>query len=268
MNLMGKVAVITGGAQGIGFGMAEAFAARGMTVVLADIEADTAAAAAERLTATGAKAFPLQVDVRDRAGMAAAAEAVLLRFGGADVLCNNAGVAAQGEISQATYADWDWVLGVNLQGVINGLMAFLPQLEARGWAHIVNTSSMMGLVAHPPWGVYATSKFAVVGLSEALRIELAPKGVGVSVLCPGLVATNLLTSQRNRPESEGGSAGVGRHASGVEAIRALGPDDVLEPGAVGELVAEGILANAPYICPHPKNRPQIVERFERILDAF
>lgn len=265
MRLAGKVAVITGGAQGIGFGMAEAFAARGMAVVLADIEADTAAAAAERLRARGAEAFPLQVDVRDRAAMAQAAEVVLARFGGADLLCNNAGVTVRGALDQTSYADWDWVLGVNLQGVINGVTAFLPQLKARGWGHIVNTASMMGLIASPSWGVYVTSKFAVVGLSEALRLDLAPHGIGVSVLCPGLVATNLLTSERNRDDLAGPPV---ERDDGVAAIRALNPDEVIEPREVGELVAEAILANAPYVCPHPQYRPAVVARFERLLEAL
>ena len=162
-----------------------------------------------------------------------------------------------------SYDDWDWLLGVNLGGMINGVVTFVPRLKARGGGHIVNTASMMGLIASPGWGAYATSKFAAVGMSEALRIDLAPYGIGVSVLCPGLVATNLLNSAQSRL----GSAETGPD-QGVAALKSLKPGEAIEPRVVGERVAEAIAANQPYICTHPEYYEAVAERYGQVLEAL
>ena len=182
-DLTGKCAFVTGGASGIGFGMAEALAGAGMKVVIADIEANALEQAAAKLKSSGAAVHAIQLDVTDRAAMESAAADAEEAFGAVDVVCNNAGVCWRGFMTDASYDDWDWVLGVNLGGVVNGIRTFVPRLIARGeGGHVVNTASMAGLMASPGNSVYCTSKFAVVGLSEGLRKELAPKGIGVTVL--------------------------------------------------------------------------------------
>jgi len=270
MDLAGKVAFVTGAASGIGFAMAEAFVARGMKVALADIEKAALAKATGRLEQAGATVAAVAVDVTDRAAMEDAASAVEGMFGGVDLVCNNAGVVSCGALDAVTYQDWDWILGVNLGGVINGVMTFVPRLKARGGGHIVNTASMVGLIGMESWGVYAASKFAVVGLSESLRLDLAPHRIGVSVLCPGLVATELLAAERNRPAvlSNRGAPAMPPSASGAEAIRTLNPSEVIEPRAVGEQVADAIERNALYICTHPEYRQAMIERHATLLSAL
>jgi len=198
----GKVAVVTGGASGIGFALAERFAAEQMRVVLADVEAAALARAAATLRAQGATVLAVQTDVADGASVEALARQSYATFGAVHILCNNAGVSLGGPLWLASEADWSWLLGVNLWGVVHGLRAFLPRMLAGGEAgHVVNTSSLSGLIAPPGGGVYAASKFAVVGLTESLAQELAASGapIGVSLLCPAGVATAIMDAERNRP---------------------------------------------------------------------
>lgn len=201
-DLNGKVAVITGGASGIGFAMAERFGLEGMKLAVADIEQDALDEAVSRLTAAGAEAIGFPTDVSSAVEMDALGEQVRERFGSAHLLCNNAGVGGGGTMWELTTADWEFVLGVNLWGVIHGIRVFAKQMVEQGEGHIVNTASMAGLVSVPGMGPYNVTKHAVVTLSETLYGELKSAGspVGVSVLCPGFVNTRIYESQRNRPE--------------------------------------------------------------------
>jgi NADP-dependent 3-hydroxy acid dehydrogenase YdfG len=196
MEVGGKVAVVTGGASGIGKAMAARFAQAGMHVVIADIEQAALDVAAAELGVVG-----IRTDVSDADSVGALAAEVKQQFGTAHVICNNAGVGGGGAIARASLNDWKWVIDVNLWGVIHGIHHFLPMLlDNPDGGHIVNTASMAGLAAWPGIGPYNATKFAVVGISETLRAELAATSVRVSVLCPGVVNTNIFSSQRNRPD--------------------------------------------------------------------
>jgi NAD(P)-dependent dehydrogenase (short-subunit alcohol dehydrogenase family) len=264
-ELRGRTAVVTGGASGIGRGIALAFAQEGMRVAVADLDADGAARVAEEL---GAGAFPLHVDVTSAESLAAAAEAVRARTGGAHVLVNNAGVMLPlRPMSEASEADWQFVLAVNLLGVVNGVAAFLPQLRAAApEAHVVNTASMGGLAAVPmfPIGPYVASKYACVGYSESLRGELAPLGIGVSVLCPGMVASNLsASSARARPARFGPQAGAPPAAPDPALA-----DHFMKAEEVGPVVVRGIRANRLHLLTHLEARAQVERRFRGILADF
>ena len=196
-----RVAVITGGGGGIGAALATAFAARGARIVLADLDEAAMARVADRMTAGGASVLAVPTDVTHLASVRALAEAAERRFGAVHVVCNNAGVGTFGQLATATHADWEYTMRVNFWGVVHGLEIFVPRLIAQGaGGHVVNTASMAGLVGMQWLGVYCASKFAVVGLTEALDRELRPHGIGVSVLCPMLVQTDINeNSVRNRP---------------------------------------------------------------------
>ena len=256
----GQVAYITGGASGIGFGMATAFARAGMKIALADIEEGAVTSAAQALQADGADAQPFVVDVTDRKGLAQSRDAAISAFGGINLVCNNAGVNRAGHISEVSYDDWDWVMGVNLDGVINGAMTFVPELTRHGKdGHMINTASVGGLVGMPSLAIYNTAKFGVVGLSEALRADLFDAGVGISVLCPGLVRTNLNSSERNRPGNED------------KDIKAPENDTLLQgmdPMVLGDYVLAEVRDGAFFICPHPEFRGVIHDRNAALEKAF
>jgi NAD(P)-dependent dehydrogenase (short-subunit alcohol dehydrogenase family) len=265
-ELAGRTAVVTGGASGIGRGIALALAAEGMRVAVADLDADGAAAVADEL---GPGAFPLQVDVTRADSLAAAAEAVRARTGGAHVLVNNAGVMLPlRPMSEASEADWEFVLSVNLLGVVKGVAAFLPQLRAAAPdAHVVNTASLGGLAAVPlfPIGPYVTSKYACVGYSESLRGELAPLGIGVSVLCPGMVASNLAASSaKARPARFGPQAAPAATAAPDPGLAA----HFWKAEDVGPVVVRGIRANRLHLFTHLDGRGQVERRFRGILADF
>jgi NAD(P)-dependent dehydrogenase (short-subunit alcohol dehydrogenase family) len=247
-DVTNKVAFITGGASGIGLGMAHMFLRAGMKVVVADVHQSHLEEARQALASYGPLARFTSLDVRDRSAFARAAEETIAAFGKVHVLCNNAGVSARVRLEQATFEDWDRLLSVNLGGVINGVVTFLPRLMAhREGAQIVNTSSIAGLLPMPDTGgLYSTSKFAVRGLSESLRLSLAPHGIGVSVLCPGLTRTRLL-------ESEG--------------LRAADLDAGMDPLQVGARVLEGIRCNTPYILTHGEFTAELRESFDEIIAA-
>jgi NAD(P)-dependent dehydrogenase (short-subunit alcohol dehydrogenase family) len=201
-DLNGKVAVVTGGASGIGNALARRFASEGAQIVIGDIEADALERAVAELRASGAPALGIVTDVTDPAQMQGLADAAVERFGGVHVFCNNAGVGGGGLSWEMPLSTWEWVIGVNMWGVIHGVRTFVPLLMQQTEAHIVNTASVAGLVAAPFMGPYNASKHAVVAISETLHHELgmvAPQ-VKVSVLCPGWVNTRIAESGRNRPE--------------------------------------------------------------------
>jgi len=261
-DLAGRVAVVTGGASGIGRGMCESFASAGLGVVVADIDSAGAEEVARALRESGARAHAVAVDVSDPESVEALAAAAFDAFGAVHVVCNNAGVIVGGSLQDATDSDWRWMLDVNLGGVIHGSRAFAPRLIAQGQGgHIVNTASIGGFLSGPGLGVYCTTKFAVIGFTDALRGELEPHGIGVSALCPGGVKTRLLDADRNRPSALGDSGG---RAEGLRGAIEAG----IEPEEVGRHVLRGIRTNADFIFTHPDYRGLFEGRFEKILSGF
>jgi NAD(P)-dependent dehydrogenase (short-subunit alcohol dehydrogenase family) len=262
-QLSGKVAVVTGGASGIGKGIARRLVAQGMRVVIADVERTVL----ER-TAAEIGAAAVLTDVSSRESVQALADEVLRRFGAIDVVCNNAGVGSVARIAEMKPPDWTWLLSVNLWGVVHGIEVFLPILSRNeGGGHIVNTASMGGLSTLPTLGGYCATKFAVVGLSETLAQELAESGskVGVTILCPGPVRSNLKASMRNRPASlaEGGLVDSDLEASEIGAqVRWLEPDEV------GDIVVRAIRRGDLYALTHPEMKSVVTDRHRRIEEAF
>ena len=266
-DLNGKTAFITGGASGIGFGLAEAFVDQGMNVVIADIEDEALAKAKASLGRTSNHVHAIKLDVTDRDAYARAADEVTRVFGNLHVLCNNAGVASRGLIQNATYDDWDWTLGVNIGGVVNGIRTFLPRMLAHGeGGHVVNTSSMAGLGASPGNVVYSTSKFAVVGLSEGLRKELASQNIGVTVLCPAAVKTNFNRNERNRPEkfADAGTKLTEEYYDLADKSFEGGT----EPREMGEMTVKAIKENLPYVLPHLEMKAGYEAKVKAILDSW
>ena len=260
-ELGGGVAVVTGGASGIGRAMAERFARERAKVVVADIDARALAAVVDSIKARGGEALGVPTDVTDLSSVQALAAAAFEAFGKVSVLCNNAGVALWGGLESATHRDWQWVLGVNLWGVIHGVEAFVPRMIAsKEPGHIVNTASMAGLVATRGLGVYNTSKYAVVGLSETLAKDLRPYQIGVSVLCPMGVATQIRESARNRPADLTNDA-----PSAVEPVELMGR--TLAPAAVAEMVLSAIRANRLYVITHEEGLEALRRRHERLEQA-
>ena len=261
-DLKSRVAVVTGAASGIGAGIARACAEQGMRVVLADIELAPAERLARELSESGAPAFAVRTDVTVPGDFDALADAAYARFGGADVLFNNAGVAQGGAIHEFTQADWDWLLGVNLFGVIHGCRAFVPRwIERKTRAHVVNTASVGGFLSGPVLGMYSVTKFAVVAYSESLAQELSAHGIGVSVLCPGWTNTNLGGASRNRP------ATLGRAPDNLGIITP-GMAEGMDPQDVGRHAVRGVREGAMYVFTHPEFQPLIADRFAKVIAAL
>ena len=262
-DVNGKVAVVTGGGSGIGRGMALAFGNAGMRVVVADIDGDAAEKVGSELRQSGAEAEACATDVIDRNSVESLAERVYERFGAAHLLCNNAGVTTFETLENCSDADWEWVLGVNLNGVIHGLQAFLPRMKAQaGEKHVVNTASAAGMQPYPFLGPYVATKYAVVGITETLRMEGKSWGLSASVLCPGNVATEIGRSGRNRHAHLGGNGGPIRE----DVIEAL--ERGLEPELVGRMVRDAVVRDDLYVFTHPEQREEVAARFGRILAAF
>ncbi len=266
----GKTAFITGGASGIGLGIAGAFVDAGMNVVLADLRQDhidaALAAFAERRQTKSVHA--IQLDVTDRAAMAAASEEVERVFGKLHVLVNNAGVGIQGPFSGITFADWDFGLAVNLGGVINGLQTFLPRIRAHGeGGHVINTASLQAFVPMPAqFVIYQTAKAAVLTLSEAIRTELAQENIGVSVLCPGPVRTNIHELSRNRPPQFGvGAAFRAAEAAGGASVSF---PSMMDPKEVGALVLEAVRNDELYIITHGEWKRMAEGRHSAVIAAM
>ncbi|HKQ77247.1 MAG TPA: SDR family NAD(P)-dependent oxidoreductase [Blastocatellia bacterium] len=266
-DVKGKAAFITGGASGVGFGMARVFSDAGMNVVIADIRQDHLDQAMAHFIETGRNAHPILLDVTDREAFDCAADEAEEAFGKIHIVCNNAGVNLFASMDECTYEDWDWVLGVNLGGVINGVRIFVPRIKKHGeGGHIVNTASMASFITGPGAGVYTTSKFAVRGLSEALRWSLAPHRIGVSVLCPGLVKTAIFESDKTRPRRLSSDIGPvdQEFMARLPEIHQVG----MEPEEVGQKVLRGIQRNDPYIFTHPEFKDELKAIFDEVLAAL
>jgi len=267
LEVQGKTAFITGGASGIGLGMAKVFANAGMQVVIADIRQDHLDQAMEHFSATNFRVHPIRLDVSDRAAFSRAADEAERVFGPVQIVCNNAGINMFAPMDECTYDDWDWIMGVNLGGVINGIQTFIPRLKAHGeGGHIVNTASMAAFITGPGAGIYTATKFAVRGLTESLRWNLAPLNIGVSVLCPGLVNSAIHESDKVRPEALSKNVGPIDQAfmERLADIHKVGMD----PVEVGEKVLAGIQRNDLYIFPHPEFKEELREIFDEILVAL
>jgi NAD(P)-dependent dehydrogenase (short-subunit alcohol dehydrogenase family) len=266
----GKVAFITGGGSGLGFGMAQAFCAAGMKVVIADIRQDHLDQATEHFAEVGKQrsVHPIRVDVTDRKAMAQAANETERVFGKVHLVCNNAGINLFNDIAAATYDDWDWVLGVNLGGVVNGVHTFIPRIAKHGeGGHIVNTASMASFISGPNAGIYTCAKFAVRGLSEALRFSVAPLGINVSVVCPGLVDSAIYESDQVRPAHLASTSGPA-DTQFMTRLAELHHRAGMAPLEAGEKVLRGILRNDFYIFTHPEFRDELREIFEEALAAI
>jgi NAD(P)-dependent dehydrogenase (short-subunit alcohol dehydrogenase family) len=263
----GATAFVTGGGSGIGRGIARRLAARGVRVGVCDIRAAAAEATASMVRAAGGTALAVETDVSDFASVERAADRVEAELGPVSIVCNNAGVAMHGvPVHEVTLEDWQFVVAVNVFGVIHGVKVFVPRLLARGRpAHIVNTASIGGFQVNPTFltGPYSMTKYAVVALTEALQNELVGKNIGLSILAPAAVATDLGASARNRPARFGGAYERGQNHFIAELTRegATGEE-------IGEAVAQAIEAEAFYIFTHPETRHWLEARHARIVEGF
>ena len=267
----GKTAFITGGASGIGLAMAKAFAEEGMNVMLADVEQSALDQALKDLHQYGNHVRGIACDVADPDHVERAAQATFAAFGKVHVLCNNAGVAAGGGIDQISVDNWRWVVDVNLMGVVYGLRSFLPHMRAHGeGGHIVNTASMAGMVNNMGFSPYAATKFAVVAMSEGLRMQLAPFSIGVSVLCPDFVRTRIGESGRNRPERYGQARPLDPDSPAAAMVAEIQRQIALgiDPASVAARIVKAIRADELYIFTHPNMREAVDGRFAAIQSAM
>jgi NAD(P)-dependent dehydrogenase (short-subunit alcohol dehydrogenase family) len=259
-----RVAVITGGAGGIGMALARAFAARGARIVLADLDEEGLARAEKELGSEGATVQGIQVDVTRRESLGLLADAAARRFGGVHIVCNNAGVAIGGTLLDATPEDWEFTMDVNFWGVVHGVSTFVPILLEQGaGGHVVNTASMAGLVGMQWLGIYCASKFAVVGLTESLHRELRGTDIGVSVLCPMIVQTRINeNSVRMRPQR----LRTGREVVSTEGVPMQG--GVIPPDQVAQRVVRAIERKQLYVLTHPEQREFLRRRAARLDAVF
>ena len=270
-NVAGKTAFVTGGASGMGLAMVRSFAGAGMKVAVADIEEEPLQAVVEEFDETNASVIGLKVDVADLDSVAEGAAKTKEAFGNIHVLVNNAGIVTGGPFAEAEPNDWRWTMNVNLDGVYNGLNAFLTDMIAHNeGGHVVNTASLAGHIAVPRLGIYAASKFAVVGISEALRVELQEHGIGVSVLCPGVVNTNIFTARRNRPSSLPATQEMNfeRTITDEEPVESEVLRNIIEPDVVGDMVLHAIQHDQFYIFTHPDFASIVQARTNEIENAF
>ncbi|HEY6493982.1 MAG TPA: SDR family NAD(P)-dependent oxidoreductase [Trebonia sp.] len=263
----GRVAVVTGAASGIGQGLSERFAAEGMHVVMADVEEPALSKAAAELTEAGASVLPVITDVSDRAAVDDLRDTALYAFGAVHVVCNNAGVGgSHGPLWECPPGEWDWVLGVNLEGVMNGVRTFMPVLLDQDTGHLLNTSSVFGVFAGS-LGPYGVSKHAVTALTETLHFTLKSLGVthvGVSVLCPGAVRTNFNASARNRPASAGAAVSDEAEQASAERFNELSLLGA-SPAEVAGMVTDGIRSRRFYILTSDNRHESIRRRGQEIV---
>jgi NAD(P)-dependent dehydrogenase (short-subunit alcohol dehydrogenase family) len=267
-----KTAVVTGGASGMGRAFVERFAKAGMNVVLADVERSALDAAVDELRRGGATALGVHTDVSSESSVRDLAERAIAEFGSVNVVCLNAGVGGgNGPMGQLTTADWQWVLGVNLWGIVHGIGAFLPHLQSHDDGHVVITASIAGLTSFPNMGPYTTSKHAAVAIAETLFSELRDQGsgIGVTCLCPGIVRTRILESERNRPEplrrpiipAEPTEAQIAQHRATLEIFGQAKP-----PAEVADLVHDAILERRFWLFTDDVYTPAIEDRLDSIRD--
>jgi NAD(P)-dependent dehydrogenase (short-subunit alcohol dehydrogenase family) len=266
-ELTGKVAVVTGGGSGIGRALALACAEAGVDVVVADIEAAQAEAVAAEVRAAGRRALAVQTDVSKPESLEALADRAYGEFGAVHLLFNNAGVLFFKPVIEMTPADWQWIFSVNFFGVVHGVAAFLPRMLAQGGgAHIVNTGSMSSLSARAPGTIgYASTKYAVCAYSELLRQELAPEGIGVSLICPAGVRTLIRAAERNRPAELGGPTPLDEQPEWNKDIEQEGR---IEPAEVARQTLEAVREDRLYVITHTKSRADIEKRFGHVLADF
>jgi len=266
-DFTGKVAFITGGASGVGLGQAKVFARVGARIVLADVRAAALDDALGQLHGIGASAHGIHLDVTDRAAFARAAEEAEGVFGPVQLLFNTAGVSMFGPLEESTYEDYDWMMGVNFGGVVNGIQTFVPRMIDHGkGGYVVNTASIAGLVSAGPSGIYCASKFAVVGLSLALQQALAPHDIGVSVLCPGNVNTNIAEACGTRP-AHLGNTGYHLDDTIVDAFRSIHSAG-MDPVTLAEHVKDAMARNQLFVIPYPELRKRVADQFDAILSVF
>jgi NAD(P)-dependent dehydrogenase (short-subunit alcohol dehydrogenase family) len=264
-DFAGRTAFVTGGAHGVGIGLVRALLAAGCKVAIADIRAGSIEQALKELNSE--RAMGVQVDVSSREAMARAADEVEAKFGPVSLLFNNAGINLFQTIEESTYDDWDWVMGVNLHGPINGVMTFVPRMVAAGnGGYVVNTASMAAFLAAGKPGIYNTTKFALRGMSESLRASLAPHGIGVSVLCPGLVKSYIYASDEIRPDRlKAGAKPVDtQNVKRLAELHEFG----MEPDVIAQRVLEAMRENRFHIFTHPEFRDELREVFDEILQDF
>jgi NADP-dependent 3-hydroxy acid dehydrogenase YdfG len=263
----GKVAFITGGGSGVALGQAKVFSQAGARVIIADVREDHLEQAMKYFRRIEAEVHPILLDVTDRAAFADAADEAERVFGPVQLLFNTAGVSIFGPLEKSTYNDYDWQMGVNFGGVVNGIQTFVPRMIEYGkGGHIVNTSSVGGIIAAGPAGIYSASKFAVRGLSEALRSELAKYDIGVSVLCPANVNTNIAESVMTRPQkfSKSGYRFDDAVLDSLRRIYSAGKN----PVELAEETLEAVQENRLYIIPYPEVRQALQDHFAEILASL
>jgi NAD(P)-dependent dehydrogenase (short-subunit alcohol dehydrogenase family) len=264
--LEGKVAAVTGAASGLGRAMALAFAGEGMPVALADVDEPGLKSTLNEVRGRGVRAFAMRVDVSRYQEVESFCSKAIAQFGATHVVCNNAGVSPLGAVWENTLADWQWILGVNLWGVIHGVRAFVPRLLEQGEGHVVNTASVAGLISPPGMGAYNVTKHAVVALSESLYHDLRSRGspVGVSVLCPAYVPTGIADSERNRPRE---LLNPGKKPSKEEALlKKAVASGKLSADDVARAVVAAVKEERFYVLTHPRIKGAIRARMEDLLE--
>ena len=266
-DLHGKVAAVTGAASGLGRSMALAFAAEGMDLALADVDEVNLSSVQDEVMAKGVRAITIKVDVANAQQLEVFRDQTLTRLGGVHVVCNNAGVSPLGAVWENTPADWQWILGVNLWGVIHGVRAFTPHLLKQDEGHIVNTASVAGLISPPGSGAYNVTKHGVVALSEALHHDLRERNsrVGVSVLCPAYVPTGIVDSERSRPKDLPASNKSEQTLAREAMLRKAVASGKISADQVAQAVVAAIKEERFYILTHPRIKGAIQARMEDIL---
>ncbi len=265
IDFAGRTAFVTGGANGVGIGLVRALLAEGCKVAIADIRQESIDKALASLDNN--EVMGVQVDVSSRDAMTKAADEVEAKFGPVTLLFNNAGVNLFQTIEDSSYSDWDWVMGVNLHGPINGVMTFVPRMIAHGkGGYIVNTASMAGWLASGSPGIYNTTKFAVRGMSESLRYSLAPHGIGVSIVCPGLVKSYIYASDDIRPKE----LLAGAKPIDTENVKRLAEfhEFGMEPDEIAARILDGMRDNRTYIFSHPDHKEEVGELFQEYLADY